>query len=143
RPGPPTPGGAARASLQTAAYAAEADLADAADLVSRWSAVDGALVLGSDLRVLGFGAVIVLDAAKPVKALEVIGGADRAAAMPTVDSESFGMRHRSALRCVAVAERTAAFVVSQDGTVSFFWKKGGEVYLKRDVNTANPNVLGG
>jgi hypothetical protein len=138
-----TSGAAALAALQTAAYAAETDLADAADLVSRWSAVDGAVVLGSDLRVLGFGGEIVLDTAKPVKAFEVVGNPDRATTWPTVDSESFGMRHRSALRCVAVAERTAAFVVSQDGEVSFFWKRGGEVYLKRDVNTANPNVVGG
>ncbi|HUL74815.1 MAG TPA: hypothetical protein VLT86_17010 [Vicinamibacterales bacterium] len=138
-----TSGAAAIAALQTAAYAAEADLADAADLISRWSAVDGAVVLGSDLRVLGFGAEIVLDAAKPVKAFEVSGALSDGATWPSVDSESFGMRHRSALRCVAVAERTAAFVVSQDGTVSFFWKQGGEVHLKRDVNTANPNVIGG
>jgi DNA integrity scanning protein DisA with diadenylate cyclase activity len=59
-----------------------------------------------------------------------------------VDSEEFGMRHRSAIRCVAVAERTAAFVVSQDGTVTFCWKQGGRVLLKRDVNTANPNMVG-
>jgi len=138
-----TSGAAALAALQTAAFAAETDLADAADLVSRWSAVDGAVVLGSDLRVLGFGAEIVLDAAKPVQAFELAEGADRTALRTTVDSESFGMRHRSALRCVAVAERTAAFVVSQDGAVSFFWKHDGDVYLKRDVNTANPNVVGG
>jgi len=52
------------------------------------------------------------------------------------------MRHRSALRCVAVADHTAAFVVSQDGTVSFFWKEDGKVLLKRNVNTANPNMVG-
>ena len=64
------------------------------------------------------------------------------AAIIEFDSESFGMRHRSALRCVAVARNTAAFVVSQDGTVSFFWKKDGRVLLKRNVNTANPNLIG-
>ena len=61
---------------------------------------------------------------------------------PEVNSESFGMRHRSALRCVARANHTAAFVVSQDGTVSFFWKRDGKVLLKRNVNTANPNMVG-
>jgi DNA integrity scanning protein DisA with diadenylate cyclase activity len=62
---------------------------------------------------------------------------------PTVDSESFGMRHRSALRCVGVSEGVAAFVVSQDGQVSLFWKQDGRVLMKRNLNTANPNMLGG
>ena len=137
-----TGGAAALAALQTAAFAADSDLADAADLVSRWTAVDGAVVLSSDLRVLGFGAEIVLDAAAPVRAYEVLDGEDPARTRPRVDSESFGMRHRSALRCVAVAAHTAAFVVSQDGDVSFFWKQAGQVFLKRNVNTANPNVVG-
>ena len=48
-----TGGAAALAALQTAAFAADSDLADAADLVSRWTAVDGAVVLSSDLRVAG------------------------------------------------------------------------------------------
>jgi hypothetical protein len=41
-----------------------------------------------------------------------------------------------------VTDRTAAFVVSQDGHVSLFWKQDGRVLLKRDVNTANPNMIG-
>ena len=52
------------------------------------------------------------------------------------------MRHRSALRCVAMADRTASFVASQDGAVSIFWKDHGRVLLKRNVNTANPNMIG-
>jgi hypothetical protein len=36
----------------------------------------------------------------------------------------------------------AAFVVSQDGTVSFFWKQGGRVLVKRGVTIANPNMGG-
>jgi hypothetical protein len=92
--------------------------------------------------VLGFGAEIVLDAARPVEASEVSGHPLRTEKWPAVDSESFGMRHRSALRCIAVADGAAAFVVSQDGTVSFFWKQGGRVLLKRNVNTANPNMIG-
>jgi len=133
---------AALSYLQSATFVAEEDLADAADLVARLSSVDGALVLRSDLRVLGFGAEIVLDAARPVTAYEVQGQPRRSSAWPAVDSESFGMRHRSALRLVAVADGTAAFVASQDGTVSFFWKQDGRVLLKRNVNTANPNMIG-
>jgi hypothetical protein len=133
---------AALSLLQNATFVAEEDLADAADLVARLAGVDGAVVLQSDLRALGFGAEIVLDAARPVTAYEVIGNPRRSKDWPAVDSENFGMRHRSALRCVAVSESTAAFVVSQDGTVSFFWKQDGRVFLKRNVNTANPNMVG-
>ncbi len=128
--------------LQNSTLIAEEDLADAADLAARLSAVDGALVLTSDLRVLGFGAEIVLDAAQPISAYDVTGHLRRSDPKPQVDSESFGMRHRSALRCVAMAQDTAAFVVSQDGTVSFCWKQDGHVLLKRHVNTANPNLVG-
>ncbi|MEZ5316133.1 MAG: hypothetical protein R2752_01915 [Vicinamibacterales bacterium] len=128
--------------LQNAALIAEEDLADAADLVARLGSVDGAIVLQSDLRLVGFGTEIVLDAARPVTAYEVVGRPRRIQDWPPVDSENFGMRHRSALRCVAVARSAAAFVVSQDATVSFFWKQEDKVLLKRNVNTANPNLIG-
>jgi hypothetical protein len=128
--------------LEDATLIAEEDLAGAAEVVARLSAIDGALVLSSDLRVVGFGAEIVLDASRQVVALEVAGHARRGESWPAVDSESFGMRHRSALRCVAATDGVAAFVVSQDGTVSFFWKQGGRVLVKRGVTIANPNMGG-
>jgi Probable sensor domain DACNV len=128
--------------LEDAAIVAEDALADAAELTARLSAIDGALVVSTDLRVLGFGAEIVLDAARPVAAYEVTGHPQRQSAWPAVDSESFGMRHRSALRCIAVADDAAAFVVSQDGSVSLFWKQDGRVLLKRGVTTANPTMAG-
>lgn len=129
--------------LQDATLIAEEELGTAADLTARLSAVDGALAISSDLRVLGFGAEITVDASRQVVAYEVAGHPQRGETWPAVDSESFGMRHRSALRCVAAADRTAAFVVSQDGVVSFFWKQGDRVLLKRGVTIANPNLTGG
>lgn len=130
------------ALLGSAAFAAERELADAADLVARLSAVDGALVLSSGLRVLGFGAEIVLDAVPPITAHEVSGDPLRSAEWPAVDSESFGMRHRSAIRFVAATADAAAFLLSHDGTASFCWKSKGQVFLKRYVNIANPNMVG-
>ena len=128
--------------LEDATLIAEEDLAGATDVVARLSAIDGALVLSSDLRVIGFGAEIVLDATRQVVAHEVAGHARRGESWPAIDGESFGMRHRSALRCVAATDGIAAFVVSQDGTVSFFWKAGGRVLVKRGVTIANPNMGG-
>jgi hypothetical protein len=141
RTGESTVPDAALSHLQDAAFAAEESLADAADVVAGLSAVDGALVLTSDLRIPGFGAEIVLDAAVPVAVYQAAAHFSRAGLGPEVDSESFGMRHRSALRCVGVAEATAAFVASQDGRVSFFWKQDGRVMLKTNVNTSNPNMI--
>jgi len=128
--------------LQDATTKAEDDLAIAAEVVAQLSAIDGALLLSTDLRVVGFAAEIVVDASRPVSAFEVSGHAQRGAAWPAVEADSFGMRHRSALRCVAAAEQTAAFVVSQDGTVSFFWKEKDRVLLKRGVTISNPNMAG-
>jgi hypothetical protein len=129
--------------LQDAMLIAEEDLSNATDLTARLSAVDGALVISSDLRVVGFGAEIVVDASRRVEAFEVSGHAQRGHTWPAVDSESFGMRHRSALRCVGVAKNAAAFVVSQDGMVSLFWSQGDRVMLKRGVTISNPNMAAG
>jgi hypothetical protein len=126
--------------LEDAALIAEEDLGTAADVVARLSAVDGAVVISSDLRVFGFGAEIVSE--RPVLAYEGDGRSPRTENWPAVDAESFGMRHRSALRAVASADSTAAFVVSQDGTVSFFWKQGNRVLVKRGVTIANSNMTG-
>jgi hypothetical protein len=134
------PGGLSH--LKNATFVAEEDLADAADVAARLSAVDGALVVRSDLAVLGFGAEIVVDATRPLDAFEVSGHPLRGSPWPAVDVESFGMRHRSALRCLAEADGVAAFVVSQDGTVTFVWKQDGRLLLKRNVNTSNPNMVG-
>jgi hypothetical protein len=128
--------------LQNATFIAEEDLADAADLVARLSGIDGALVLSSDLRIIGFAAEILVSATVPIAAFEVVGSAHRPKDWRVVEGDRFGMRHRSALRAVTVADRTAAFVVSQDGAVSFFWKQDGRVLLKRHVNTGNPSVIG-
>jgi len=137
------PDAVTQSALSSAVLEAEVELGDAVDLIAQLSAVDGALVVGADLRVLGFGAEIVLDAAAAVTAYEAGGHWGFSGPRVPVDSHSFGMRHRSALRCVSVSDSTAAFVVSQDGTVSFFWKLGQEVLLKRNVNTANPSMVGG
>jgi hypothetical protein len=133
---------AALSPFEKITFIAEEALADAADVMARLSAVDGAVVMTSDLRLVGFGAEIVVDASRPVTLYEATGETGRSQDWPEVDSESFGMRHRSALRCVAVADNAAAFVVSQDGAVSFFWKQHGRVLLKRDVGTANSTMLG-
>lgn len=130
------------AKLQLSLVAAERELCDAAETIATLSGVDGALVLTSALRLVGFGAEILLEEASPVKVFEVIGDALLDKKRDELDSESFGMRHRSAVRFVGAITSAVAFIVSQDGTVSFCWKQDGKVYIKRGVNTSNPNMAG-
>jgi hypothetical protein len=117
-------------------------LADSAAFVAHLASVDGAVVLTSDLRLAGFGAEIVLDRAAATNVYEVTGQPIPSRKWPKLDSEGFGMRHRSAVRFVGATQDTVAFVVSQDGHISFCWKDGERVLLKRGVQTANPNVVG-
>ena len=130
--------------LQNAAFAAEDDLVDVAEVVAgldgggrRACADRGSCARSGSARRSCSMRRSPCARTKPM-------GLTRQSPLgwPTVDSESFGMRHRSALRCVGVTDRIAAFVVSQDGQVSLFWKQDGRVFLKRNVNTANPNMIG-
>jgi hypothetical protein len=130
------------AKLQLTLVAKERELGDAVGTVAMFSGVDGALALTSDLRVLGFGAEILLEKAAPTQVFEVFGETFAPKQTNELDSESFGMRHRSAVRFVGSVTGAVAFVVSQDGRVSLCWNKDGTVYIKRGVNIANPNMAG-
>lgn len=105
------------------------DLARAADLVASLAAVDGAVVLRRDLTVIGFGAEITH--AGPVAEEHMIrflrhpdleGMAITEGAM-----EDFGMRHRSAVRFCDEVPGAMAFVASQDGDLTLFFKDGETV----------------
>jgi len=129
-------------NFQLAVIASERELSDAAETVAAFSRVDGALVLTAALRVVGFGAEILLEKAPPTKIFEVTGNPLATEQRSELDSESFGMRHRSAMRFVGATSGSVAFIVSQDGKISFCWSKQGVVYMKRGVNVANPNMVG-
>ena len=120
---------------------AERELADAADTVSAFTAVDGAVVMTTALRVAGFGTEILLEEAKPAS-VYLTDNWWQSDDNSELDSESFGMRHRSATRFVGATTDTFAIIASQDGRVSFCWKSEDRVLLKRDVNISNPNMPG-
>jgi hypothetical protein len=81
------------------------------------AAGDGAVVVDSRVRVLGFGAFIdVPEAARPVTFVSYEAGAKSISS-----TELGGGRHRSALEfCVRFAP-AAAIVVSEDGRISIMW----------------------
>lgn len=114
-------------------------LAEACAFVGNMAGADGAIVLRTDLTVLGFGAEIVLEQAAPVPVYEVQGLS--LSHVELLDSEQFGMRHRSAMRLCAAAPDVAVFVVSQDGGVSLVFQHQGQVYFRWNINTTNAGMV--
>lgn len=112
--------------------AASMRLVEAAAFVAGLAGTDGAIVMRTDMTLVGFGAEIAVEPKVPPPVMELpMHGADAR----EVRADRFGMRHRSALWLVAKAGDTSAFVVSQDGGVSFVFGQGGQAYLVPDLET--------
>ena len=118
---------------------AQRKLAETCSFIGRLAATDGAIVLDTNLDVIGFGVEILTDKLQSAQVWEIpdylkperIEG----------DSEQFGMRHRSAMRlCAAIAD-CASFVVSQDGEVSLMWKEEGRGCFTKGIKTTNANMI--
>ncbi len=109
--------------------------AAALDFVSELSQVDGAVHLGSDLTVFGYGGrILVPSEAFPLLVEDPETGTVRQG----VDADLPGMRHRSAASfCALQTGQALAVVVSQDGDVSFFGREPDGT-----VRKIGPFVLG-
>ncbi|MNS17984.1 hypothetical protein D3C72_496690 [compost metagenome] len=114
-------------------------LAEACAFVGQLAGTDGAIVLRTDLSLLGFGTEIVLEEAAPAPVYEVQGLALSRAEL--LDSEQFGMRHRSAMRLCAASPDVAAFVISQDGGASLTFHHQGRVFVRRNISTTNAGMV--
>jgi hypothetical protein len=85
--------------------------------VGHLAAVDGAVLLDSELRILGFGAFIdVPDSPREVNCWSEAGNIDK---LPS--SELGGGRHRSAVEFCSRFAPAAAVVVSEDSRISIMW----------------------
>ena len=103
---------------------ARSDLAQAAAQVASLTRIDGAVVVGFDLSVLGFGARITSDEPAPWSKWTLL--------RKTIYEKDFaevswaklgGTRHQSAARFVATTRTSRAFVASHDGGLSALaWK---------------------
>jgi DisA bacterial checkpoint controller nucleotide-binding len=94
-------------------------LASLADL----AAIDGAVLLDSDVRLLGFGAFVQL-LETPVPVQKWIPGGR---AKLTNSSEGWGSRHRSAAEFCAQFKPACAFVVSEDGRAHVFIARRNDI----------------
>lgn len=105
------------------------DLARSADLVASLAAVDGAVVLRRDFTVIGFGAEIThARLVAKEQSIQFLRHPDlEGLAIAEGALEDFGMRHRSAIRFCDEVPGTMAFVASQDGDLTLFFKDGDKV----------------
>lgn len=113
--------------------AASMKVVEAAAFVAGLAGTDGAIVMRTDMSLVGFGAEIAVDPKVPAPVMEI--GEHGLEGVREVRPDRFGMRHRSALWLCAKASDVSAFVVSQDGGVSFVFGHGGQVYLVPDLET--------
>lgn len=118
---------------------AEKKLAEDFIFIGNLSSTDGALLLRNDLKLEGFGTEIVLDKSKR----SIVYKVDQPMSnkYEELDSEQFGMRHRSAIRLCSNFRNVVVFIVSQDGGTSLVWNKEGKVYFKQDIKTTNMNMI--
>lgn len=86
----------------------------AIEFIATLSRIDGAVVLTDDLKVLGFGAEIVVPDTRGKVSIARTG---RPRGKTSVDLSRYGTRHRSAMRYCTVHHDALALVVSEDGPV--------------------------
>ena len=100
-------------------------LFETAHLIAGLAAADGAVVMGMDHELLGFGGMIsgrLPEAESVWRALDLEG--EEVAEEGTGD---VGARHRSAYRLCGALPGSVAVVVSQDGGVRWVCRRGGRV----------------
>jgi hypothetical protein len=119
---------------------AEKKLAESCNFVGKLSGTDGAILLTADLQLYGFGTEIRLDKVPmDVMAYKVRHPMDNENEI--LDSEQFGMRHRSAIKLCSTCDDLLAFIVSQDRGISLVWNRDGKIFVKSDIKTINLNML--
>lgn len=113
-------------------------LAEACRFVASLAGADGALVMTTELAIVGFGAEIRMEHAPRATVHEV--GPNRLGGGEVLDAQEFGMRHRSAMRLSAATPQTAVLVVSQDGGVSLVFQNQGRVCFRRNLSTVGADL---
>lgn len=113
-------------------------LVEATRFVAGLSGCDGAIVLQSDLTLIGFGAEILSDIEGSVDIVE--GKAEFPDDLQECNIQQFGMRHRSAVKLASRTDAYRVIAVSQDGPISGIYKKGERVFVEKGISTTNRNL---
>lgn len=123
----------ARSALNSLRWA-ERNHMDAVRFFSALAGVDGALVLGPDLRVVSFGTMIEWTKGDEFDIHLAADAGGRVEKTTKVADLGGGARHQSAAHFCHRRHGAIAFVVSQDGQVSCFLNDGNFLRLWRDVS---------
>ena len=110
----------------------EVAIADSVKFIASLSGVDGAIAITDRLRVIGFGVEITALSPTVTRIKAVSDSAGKSGEWISIDT--YGTRHRSAIRFCSSYEESVAFVVSQDGGVKAVKRVGSEVLLWPDIN---------
>ncbi|PFJ29347.1 hypothetical protein CN964_29970 [Bacillus cereus] len=102
------------------------------EFISSLTEVDGAVLLNSKLEVLGFGAEITVSTPNInyIKEASDLNGKS----YKDIPINSFGTRHRSAIRFCSHIKDSIAFVISQDGSIKVIKKEGDSLFLWKNIN---------
>lgn len=98
----------------------------AVDFIATLSRVDGSVLLTHDLKVLGFGAEIVV---QDLKGRVSVARTSRPRGKASIDMNRYGTRHRSAMRYCGAHHDAMALVVSEDGPVRAIRHWGGKLWF--------------
>jgi hypothetical protein len=110
----------------------EEALSDSVKFVASLGGVDGAIVMTTKHRVLGFGAEVIASSPSLTHvALAQDAEGNKSRLLPV---DSYGTRHRSTFRFCSSFEDAVAFVVSQDGSVKAVRRSGPHVLVWTDIN---------
>lgn len=114
-------------------------LIDLIGLVASLSAADGAILLRTDFRVLGFGGELSAASCVPAPTITEFDGR-RVCGGQGVDGRPWdvgacGMRHRSAVSLCGASEPAFAYVISQDGPVTAVRRSETGVEVFRGIST--------
>jgi hypothetical protein len=108
----------------------ERDVARITDLAASLAAVDGAILLRRDWKLVGFGAEVTETGIwRDDEAVEYGKHPDAMDEPRAKPLSSLGMRHRSAYRFCQKVSGAMAFVISQDGDLRVFCHVDGRVEL--------------
>lgn len=113
-------------------------LAETIRFVSQLAGCDGAIVLTSELKLLGFGAEIRAEIASGLTISEVSDEMRRI--YRSCDIEQFGMRHRSAIKLASRMPDGCILAISQDGPVTAVWRERDQIFVKKGVALTNMNM---
>jgi hypothetical protein len=106
--------------------------------IASLSGCDGAIVLNSDLTLVGFGAEICAELDGSVDILEGKTGFNDD--LKNCNIEQFGMRHRSAIKLASQTSSFRVMAVSQDGPVSGVYRKAEQVVVEKGIKLSNLNM---